>query len=259
MSFAALYGGNCAGCHGADGRLGASRPLNDPVYLALVPRERLREVIARGVPGTSQPAFAPGSGGTLTDAQIDALVRGLAETWGRPDAVKGLELPPYAAQSAGDPERGKAVYAAACASCHGPDGKGGPKGGAVADPSYLALVSDQYLRTTVIAGRADLGHARLARLCPGTAADGAADLGRRGVARLRATAGAGTAGLRGAAVTKTLAALSNRILKNPQAAQKGPAARRRPKAAREAYSLYVERAAEGANEADGPFQQPDED
>jgi cytochrome c oxidase cbb3-type subunit 3/ubiquinol-cytochrome c reductase cytochrome c subunit len=25
------------------------------------------------------------------------------------------------------------------------------------DPSYLALVSDQYLRTTVIAGRADLG------------------------------------------------------------------------------------------------------
>jgi hypothetical protein len=27
----------------------------------------------------------------------------------------------------------------------------------------------------------------------------------------------------------------------------------RPTAAREAYSLYVERAAEGANEADGPF------
>jgi hypothetical protein len=35
--------------------------------------------------------------------------------------------------------------------------------------------------------------------------------------------------------------------------EKGPAARRRPKAAREAYSLYVERAVEGANEADGPF------
>jgi hypothetical protein len=40
---------------------------------------------------------------------------------------------------------------------------------------------------------------------------------------------------------------------NPPAAQKGPDARRRPKTAREAYSLYVERAAEGANEADGPF------
>ncbi len=39
-------------------------------------------------------------------------------------------------------------------------------------------------------------------------------------------------------------------------AEKGPAARRRPKAAREAYSLYVERAAEVANEADGPFSAP---
>jgi len=38
-----------------------------------------------------------------------------------------------------------------------------------------------------------------------------------------------------------------------QSDEKGPAARRRPMAAREAYSLYVERAAEGANEADGPF------
>src|SRR5207237_1807656 len=38
-----------------------------------------------------------------------------------------------------------------------------------------------------------------------------------------------------------------------QAAQKGPDARRRPKAAGEAYSLYVEPAVEGANEADGPF------
>src|SRR4029450_6531588 len=38
-----------------------------------------------------------------------------------------------------------------------------------------------------------------------------------------------------------------------QAVEKGPAARRRPKAAGEAYSLYVEPAAEGANEADGPL------
>ena len=35
--------------------------------------------------------------------------------------------------------------------------------------------------------------------------------------------------------------------------EKGPVARRRPKAAGEAYSLYVEPAAEGANEANGPL------
>src|SRR5438094_2379303 len=38
-----------------------------------------------------------------------------------------------------------------------------------------------------------------------------------------------------------------------QSDEKGPAARRRPRAAREAYFLYVERAAEGANAADGPL------
>src|SRR5262249_14285129 len=42
------------------------------------------------------------------------------------------------------------------------------------------------------------------------------------------------------------------MLKNWQVAQKGPAARRRPTGAREAYSLYVERKAVGANDRDEP-------
>jgi cytochrome c oxidase cbb3-type subunit 3/ubiquinol-cytochrome c reductase cytochrome c subunit len=155
-TFHALYSQQCAGCHGRDGRLGAARPLNDAVYLALVPAPRLRQVIAEGVPGTAQAAFAMSAGGALTDEQIDALVQGLLATWARPDATQGVSVPPYAAKL-GDPERGSAVFAAACASCHGADGGGGAKARSVVDPSYLALVSDQYLRTTVIAGRADLG------------------------------------------------------------------------------------------------------
>src|SRR5881409_2501823 len=43
------------------------------------------------------------------------------------------------------------------------------------------------------------------------------------------------------------------MLEHSQAAQQGPAARRRPTAAREADSPCVERGAEGANEADGPY------
>ena len=39
------------------------------------------------------------------------------------------------------------------------------------------------------------------------------------------------------------------IPQSPPIGEKGPVARRRPKAAGEAYSLYVEPAAEGANEA----------
>jgi mono/diheme cytochrome c family protein len=156
LSFEALYGRQCAGCHGANGRLGAARPLNDPVYLGLVPAARLREVIAEGVPGTAQPAFAKSAGGALTDEEIDALAQGITATWARPDATRNATVPPYAAKL-GDPQRGSTVYAAACAGCHGQDGRGGPRARSIVDPSYLALVSDQHLRTTVIAGRSDLG------------------------------------------------------------------------------------------------------
>ena len=53
VAFDALYAQNCAGCHGRDGRMGAARALNDPVYLALVPLEHVRQVIAVGVTGTA--------------------------------------------------------------------------------------------------------------------------------------------------------------------------------------------------------------
>jgi cytochrome c oxidase cbb3-type subunit III len=164
MGFAELYSQSCAGCHGTDGRLGAARPLNDPIYLALVPLDRLRMIIAEGVPGTAMPGFTAAAGGPLTEAQVDALVHEMLKRWSHPAPSPDVPLPPYAADAgvandvdAADPEQGLRVYAEACASCHGADGKGGPKGGAVVDAAYLALVSDQALRTTVIAGRTDLG------------------------------------------------------------------------------------------------------
>ena len=128
-AFDALYRRNCAGCHGTDGRLGAARPLNDPVYLALVPADRLRTIIREGVPGSSMPAFGIGAGGELTDAQVEALAQGMLARWSRPETVRGVTLPPYGAPpGASDPgvqERGAAVYVRACAQCHGPGGRGG--------------------------------------------------------------------------------------------------------------------------------------
>ena len=162
--FSQLYAQNCSGCHGADGRLGAARPLNDPLYLALVSAATLRAVIAQGVPGTSAPAFAQQAGGTLTDKQIDILVEGMRSSWGKAENFKNVAFPPYSLQDAsakgsgpGDSQRGAVVYQTYCAQCHGKDGSGGPKGGSVIDPAYLALVSDQALRTAVIVGRSDLG------------------------------------------------------------------------------------------------------
>jgi cytochrome c oxidase cbb3-type subunit 3 len=157
-AFADLYGQNCSGCHGADGRLGAARPLNDPMYLAFASDADLIRATSQGVTDTTMPAFAISAGGTLTDQQIADLVREMRTRWARPTEVASVTLPPYAA-ALGDPQRGAATFASACASCHGQDGSGvaGKAKGSIVDGSYLALVSDQALRTTVVAGRSDLG------------------------------------------------------------------------------------------------------
>ncbi|MGB8685174.1 MAG: c-type cytochrome [Candidatus Binatus sp.] len=154
--FARLYGENCAGCHGADGKSGAAIAMNNPVYLAIVDDASMRRVITNGIPGTAMPPFAQSAGGSLTDHQIDLLIAGIRKDWsGAADA--GAGAPPYSSSTQGDSNSGAQLYATNCQSCHGRDGKGG-SGGSVVDPSYLALVSDQYLRTIVIAGRPELGH-----------------------------------------------------------------------------------------------------
>src|SRR5262245_11900016 len=93
--FSQLYSRNCSGCHGLNGRQGAAQPLNDPLYQALITDESLRGVIARGVPGTLMPSFAESAGGSLTSAQIEALLAGMRAEWARPSEFKNAELPPY--------------------------------------------------------------------------------------------------------------------------------------------------------------------
>ena len=155
-NFDALYGSNCAGCHGASGENGAAANLANPEFQALLDDATLRDIIANGGKGTLMPGFSVKHGGSLTDAQIDALIAGMRARWSKGNVLAGLNAPPYKATHAGDVTRGAAVYTAACASCHGDAAKRGPAG-SILDGSFLALISDQTIRTTVIAGRPDLG------------------------------------------------------------------------------------------------------
>jgi mono/diheme cytochrome c family protein len=152
-----LYAQNCAGCHGSEGRGGAAIALADPVYLDIADEKAVRKVIANGVPGTSMPAFAQSSGGMLTDKQIDVITDEIRLRWGRSGILNGANPPSYAPKSKGNAQQGEVVYGTFCKSCHGPEGQGGPKGSAITNDSFLALVSDQGLRTIVIAGRPELG------------------------------------------------------------------------------------------------------
>jgi mono/diheme cytochrome c family protein len=157
LDFAVLYSENCAACHGENGRGGAAIALADPVYLALADDRSLRTVIANGVRGTAMPAFAKSAGGLLTTQQIDVITQQIRARWSKPGILDGANPPAYAGKSGGDPERGHAAYNTYCESCHGLEGRGGPKGSAITNDSFLALVGDQGLRTIVIAGRPELG------------------------------------------------------------------------------------------------------
>jgi cytochrome c oxidase cbb3-type subunit 3 len=156
VDFKLLYAQNCAGCHGVEGKGGAAIALANPVFLAIADDAIIRRTAANGVPGTPMPAFAQSAGGMLTDKQLDAIVQGI-RSWAKPEALGNVTLPPYAARSAGDSQRGGDAYRTYCSSCHGADGRGGSKASSITDSSYLALVSDQQLRTIVIAGRPELG------------------------------------------------------------------------------------------------------
>ena len=133
--FQPLWTTHCSGCHGADGRWGPAR--------------------RDGVPGTLMPPFADANGGSMTSAQIDDVVAGMRKHWSNPAATKDMTLPPMASEL-GKASRGATTFATYCGSCHGEDGRGGSAGSVVND-SFLALASNQALRSAVICGRIDLG------------------------------------------------------------------------------------------------------
>jgi len=158
MAFAPLYSTYCAGCHGAEGKLGPAPPLNDPLFLKIISDEELTSVVANGRSGTSMPAFLLSKGGLLNAAQVKVLVEGLRSQWSKPEYPGDV---PTLSGTLGDVERGKSLFTMACASCHGEDGKGGTfEGqpvGAINEPAFLTLSTNAVLRRLIITGRPDLG------------------------------------------------------------------------------------------------------
>jgi len=157
LEFATLYAENCAGCHGAEGRGGAALALANPVYLAIIDEPSMRKIIANGAHGTSMPAFAQNAGGMLTDEQIDVISNGIFSRWAKKGILDSIDKPSYTARNPGTTGNGELGYRMYCASCHGRGGQGGPTASAIMNDSFLALVSDQALRTIIITGRPELG------------------------------------------------------------------------------------------------------
>jgi cytochrome c oxidase cbb3-type subunit 3/ubiquinol-cytochrome c reductase cytochrome c subunit len=165
LDFPTLYKANCAACHGENGRDGAAISLANPVYLVVAGEDNLRQITGNGVSGKLMPPFARSAGGMLTDQQIGVLAHGMMQQWSRPGLLAGVSIPQYRSTLVGDSARGQQAFGIFCARCHGAAGEGSTgdaksktgKIGSIVDGAYLALISDQGLRSIVIAGRPDEG------------------------------------------------------------------------------------------------------
>jgi len=156
-AFNTLYTANCSGCHGTNGQFGAARPLNDPLYLSLADTAYLAQVTGEGVNDTLMPPFARKHGGGLTNRQVSDIVNGMQRTWATSPGDSRNTAPPLVSGTKGTASRGASLFETHCAACHGTGGTGGRVAGSVVDSAYLALVSDQALRSAIICGRLDLG------------------------------------------------------------------------------------------------------
>ena len=131
---AAAFANNCAPCHGAGGQGSKGYPnLNADRWLWGGKLEQIEQTITHGARWEADPethaSLMPSFGrdGILPRADIEAVADFVR-------SLSGLAVAPGA-----DLAKGKAVFAANCAMCHGPDGKGNQEVGAPNLTSHIWL------------------------------------------------------------------------------------------------------------------------
>ncbi|GAB4135277.1 c-type cytochrome [Thermopirellula anaerolimosa] len=151
---AVLFATFCSGCHGSSGegkRFPGNPPypaVGNPDFLATADDAFLVQTIRNGRPGRRMPAFSESEVG-LTDEEIDAIVKHLRSRTGISPPQPVHSNPRWVVADVG---RGKALYEARCAGCHGPDGSG-TDAPSLRHPNLLKFASDDYLVETIRRGR----------------------------------------------------------------------------------------------------------
>jgi len=144
-----LFGDNCAVCHGTDAKGGKGFPdLTTSSWLWGGDPATIAETIRVGINSEHPQSrvaqmLAFGRDGMLPRAEIDKVVAYVQSLSGQPGVA------------AATAEAGKAVFATACASCHGDDGKGKTELGApdLTDKSWIYGGDAQSILATIWDGR----------------------------------------------------------------------------------------------------------
>ena len=111
-----LYADGCAQCHGLEGLGGLGPALNAQQFLGSVDDDQLGDLIATGVPGTLMAPYSADFGGSLTQAQINALV-----VYMRSHEEDAPDFPEWRTPLAREGLTGGELYTMACAYCHASD------------------------------------------------------------------------------------------------------------------------------------------
>jgi mono/diheme cytochrome c family protein len=152
-----LYEENCASCHGKDGqgRVASGAPaIGNPDFLQNADEEFIFNMVKYGRPGTNMMAYGRQDGGVLSDdliREIVAYVRTMRPGDGEQTKSEkpGTGKPEQIIGSVG---KGKDLFKANCAVCHGVNaqGKAGPN---LINPIFQQEASDRFIKTTISKGR----------------------------------------------------------------------------------------------------------
>lgn len=158
---AAVFGDNCAACHGRGAQGSAGYPnLNDDDWLWGGELDQISTTITYGIRSgnakaheTAMPRF--GLDGALQPDQISDVANYVR-------SLSGLDVDKEAAT------RGAAIFSGQCALCHGPDGHGNTELGApnLADAIWLYGSSQETVTQSIKTGRGGIMPAWTDRLDP---------------------------------------------------------------------------------------------
>lgn len=144
---AAIYRGQCAGCHGHSEDGGIGNGLVSASFLAVADDRFLADTIVNGRPGTAMPSWKELSAGDVSDLLAYLRSRG-------PNAPTLDEVRASLRGSPADEAAtvGRRLYGLRCASCHGASLEGGI-GPSLGSRDFLGAVDDEYLYRAIVEGR----------------------------------------------------------------------------------------------------------
>jgi len=143
----ALYGVNCANCHGDKGEGSIGPSLRTKEVLESVSEAQLIGLVKTGVPGTTMPAWSQAYGGPFTDEEVRHVVTYIT-TWVPLEADESTTAEGQTTHK-GD---GPSFYTANCSACHGVEGEG-DIGPSLHSNDFVKSLSDEALINFILSGR----------------------------------------------------------------------------------------------------------